>query len=244
MIFIDYMYILYGTVFRPESLPFREPMSWKELGLLDYPKIIKKPMDLGTIKRKLESGEYAECQYPVEECAADIRLVWTNCMTYNQDGSEFYHLALTFAKKFEDVYSQFRKLHKIILSTNIESIDNENTNVERVVEDTNRIPTLDERLQLSYDIFRISQIEMGIILTLIEKESPSAVSYKGGSADEVLINFDIMAPPCFHQISKIIQGYLTKKKSNKKKRSLEDSTASTSTSTTSTSINKSKTSKM
>lgn len=29
--------------------PFREPVAWKEWGLDDYPKIIKQPMDLGTI---------------------------------------------------------------------------------------------------------------------------------------------------------------------------------------------------
>ena len=28
---------------------FRSPVNWKELGLLDYPTIIKQPMDLGTI---------------------------------------------------------------------------------------------------------------------------------------------------------------------------------------------------
>ena len=28
---------------------FREPVKWKETGLLDYPTIIKCPMDLGTI---------------------------------------------------------------------------------------------------------------------------------------------------------------------------------------------------
>jgi len=30
--------------------PFREPVDWKNLGLLDYPSIVKHPMDLGTIR--------------------------------------------------------------------------------------------------------------------------------------------------------------------------------------------------
>jgi hypothetical protein len=32
------------------TAPFLEPVMWKEWGLLDYPKVIKNPMDLGTVK--------------------------------------------------------------------------------------------------------------------------------------------------------------------------------------------------
>ena len=33
-----------------DSGPFVEPVNWKEWGLLDYPKIIKTPMDLNLVK--------------------------------------------------------------------------------------------------------------------------------------------------------------------------------------------------
>ena len=40
----------YGVVLRSSILvDFRSPVNWKELGLLDYPTVIKQPMDLGTI---------------------------------------------------------------------------------------------------------------------------------------------------------------------------------------------------
>jgi hypothetical protein len=38
--------------------PFRAPVDWKGLGLYDYPQIVKKPMDLGTIKKKISGGKY------------------------------------------------------------------------------------------------------------------------------------------------------------------------------------------
>ena len=76
--------IVCSMLARPESTVFREPVDWKGLGLVDYPEIIKKPMDLGTIKGKIESEKYET----YEEIAAVIRLVWTNCMLYNRDGSE------------------------------------------------------------------------------------------------------------------------------------------------------------
>lgn len=66
-------------IFNERAEPFREPVAWKELGLTDYPLIIKEPMDLGTISTKLENAEYAS----PKEFARDVKLVWQNCMTYN-----------------------------------------------------------------------------------------------------------------------------------------------------------------
>mmetsp|Transcript_7626 Transcript_7626/g.9408 ORF Transcript_7626/g.9408 Transcript_7626/m.9408 type:complete len:167 (+) Transcript_7626:116-616(+) len=89
---------------RNDCIPFREPVDWRGLELWDYPKIIKKMMDLGTVKRKLERGQYATAA----ECADDIRLIWKNCMTYNADGSDFFLLAENFSRRFEDRYKKIR----------------------------------------------------------------------------------------------------------------------------------------
>lgn len=233
----DMLKIVCVFISRPESEPFREPVDYKGLGLLDYPKIVKKPMDLGTIKRNIENNEYVKNTNTINEaielCAADIRLVWTNCLSYNQDGSDFYHLALTFARKFEDVYAQLKKLHnkhnEPLGAKNdedgMEKVSNKDdvATIEDVI-DYDRIPTLDERLQLSYDIFRISNIDMGVVLTYIEKHSPAGVSRKGGAADEVLINFDMLTPNCFHHVAQMIKSGLENKlnSKSKKKRSIHD----------------------
>ena len=74
--------------------PFREAVDWRSLGLYDYPQVVKQPMDLGTVKKKIENGSYSL----VQDCANDIRLIWKNCMTYNADGSEFYLLAEGFGE--------------------------------------------------------------------------------------------------------------------------------------------------
>jgi Bromodomain len=44
-------------------------------GLTDYPIIVKKPMDLGTIKKKIKKKEYST----IQEAADDVQLVWKNC---------------------------------------------------------------------------------------------------------------------------------------------------------------------
>ena len=68
---------------RPDSVPFREPVDWRGLGLYDYPQVIAKPMDLTTVKQTIERQGYKS----VNDCADDIRLIWNNCKKYNQDGS-------------------------------------------------------------------------------------------------------------------------------------------------------------
>jgi hypothetical protein len=52
----------------PNAEAFLTPVEWEELGLLDYPSIVKSPMDLSTIKQRLEAGAYDS----YEACFADI----------------------------------------------------------------------------------------------------------------------------------------------------------------------------
>ena len=52
-------------------------------GLLDYPQIIKKPMDLDTVKKNLKNNKYKL----VEDVLNDMQLIWDNCKTYNAEGS-------------------------------------------------------------------------------------------------------------------------------------------------------------
>ena len=72
-----------------DAAAFLEPVDWKALGIKDYPTIIKRPMDLGTVMKRLESNQYAS----ILDVAADVDLVWSNAMTYNQDESYIYQVA-------------------------------------------------------------------------------------------------------------------------------------------------------
>ena len=63
----------------PKSFEFREPVPWKDLGLTDYPEIIKKPMDLRTVRKNLSKGRYKR----YDEFYREIQLIWDNCKTYN-----------------------------------------------------------------------------------------------------------------------------------------------------------------
>ena len=102
---------------RPDAAPFLEPVDWRGLDLFDYPEIIQKMMDLGTIKRKLERKQYNTAW----ECAQDIKLVWSNCMLYNSEGSELWMIAKSFNRKFED---KFRRIRQECKSRNSCPLDN------------------------------------------------------------------------------------------------------------------------
>ena len=43
----------------PEAVRFLEPVYWEKLKLPLYPNINKNPLDLGTIRRKLDNLEYS-----------------------------------------------------------------------------------------------------------------------------------------------------------------------------------------
>ncbi|KAL2641951.1 hypothetical protein R1flu_009538 [Riccia fluitans] len=77
---------------------FNEPVDAVKLGLHDYHKVIKKPMDLGTIKKKLDSAQY---QVPAE-FADDVRLTFSNAMTYNPVGHDVYVMAQVLRSLFEE----------------------------------------------------------------------------------------------------------------------------------------------
>ncbi|CAG9323933.1 unnamed protein product [Blepharisma stoltei] len=72
-----------------DAFPFLKPVDYKAAGLDDYPLVIKHPMDLSTVKKKIKSEKYSSLQ----EIISDINLVWENCKTYNQMGSPIYEQA-------------------------------------------------------------------------------------------------------------------------------------------------------
>eukprot|EP00166_Cyanidium_caldarium_P002232 ctg_2233.g582 len=71
---------------------------WAPEFIPGYFDVITHPMDLGTVRQKLEAGEYGT---DPEAFAQDVRLVWSNAMTYNPPGTEFYELARTLNEVFE-----------------------------------------------------------------------------------------------------------------------------------------------
>ncbi|XP_007253516.3 bromodomain testis-specific protein isoform X3 [Astyanax mexicanus] len=83
--------------------PFYKPVDAERLGLHDYHDIIREPMDLSTIKKKMDNREYTDAS----QFAADIRLMFSNCYKYNPPT----HEVVAMARKLQDVFeSHFAKI--------------------------------------------------------------------------------------------------------------------------------------
>lgn len=90
------------------SWVFNTPVDVVKLKIPDYYDVIKHPMDLGTVKTKLSSGEYSN----PSTFAADVRLTFSNAMTYNPQGHDVYIMAEMLGKYFETGWKQIeKKLH-------------------------------------------------------------------------------------------------------------------------------------
>nr|XP_033937938.1 bromodomain testis-specific protein isoform X2 [Pseudochaenichthys georgianus] len=76
--------------------PFYTPVDAVTLGLHDYHDIIKQPMDLGNIRKKMDQREYEKAK----EFAADVRLMFSNCYKYNPPSHEVVYMA----RKLQDVF--------------------------------------------------------------------------------------------------------------------------------------------
>ncbi|KAI5054120.1 hypothetical protein GOP47_0028733 [Adiantum capillus-veneris] len=81
--------------------PFMKPVDVEGLKLHDYYDVIKKPMDLGTIRNRMEAKDGTGYRH-VQEICDDVRLVFSNAMTYNQEGTDVHVMAKTLSEKFED----------------------------------------------------------------------------------------------------------------------------------------------
>ena len=57
--------------------------DWVKMELPTYPKIVKRPMDLSTMRRKLENRDYPNAQRFYD----DFKLMIKNCMLFNPIGT-------------------------------------------------------------------------------------------------------------------------------------------------------------
>uniref|UniRef100_A0A669B3E3 Bromodomain containing 3 n=1 Tax=Oreochromis niloticus TaxID=8128 RepID=A0A669B3E3_ORENI len=119
--------------------PFYKPVDAEALQLHDYHDIIKYPMDLSTVKKKMDAGEYQDAQ----AFAADVRLIFSNCYKYNPA----HHDVVIKARKLQGIFEQrFAKMpdeHVEVTSQAGGSLEKPESAEER----TTRLAELQEQLK-------------------------------------------------------------------------------------------------
>ncbi|XP_049665506.1 bromodomain adjacent to zinc finger domain protein 2B isoform X8 [Accipiter gentilis] len=87
-----------------DAWPFLLPVNLKLVP--GYKKVIKKPMDFSTIREKLSSGQYPN----LEAFSLDVRLVFDNCETFNEDDSDIGRAGHNMRKYFEKKWTEIFKV--------------------------------------------------------------------------------------------------------------------------------------
>lgn len=183
--------IIIKLISRRDTEPFRDPVPYQELGLTDYLKIVKTPMDLGTVKRKLEKKQYATA----DECARDIRLIWYNSMSYNAPNSKFYNLAKSLSEVWEKEWGSSLGKNDTCKPPSIEDLTIFAENSQRITPDD-----LGEILNiLGNNTNYLLLILIIIFFIIIEKECPTSL-YKNIKDNEVQINLDLIDGKTFKDV--------------------------------------------
>ena len=87
----------YSTI----NWPFIRPVDPVAENLPTYHKIVKNPMDLGTVNDKVESGQYENAK----EFEADMRLIVKNCCAFNPPDTLHHKLAKELEREFDREWS-------------------------------------------------------------------------------------------------------------------------------------------
>ncbi|OQR88642.1 histone acetyltransferase [Thraustotheca clavata] len=84
---------------------FSTPVDPVLLNIPNYFDIIRRPMDFGTIKKKLDANIYKH----IIPFAADVRLTYRNAMTYNNEDTEVHQLAKDMLNDFNNEFAALEK---------------------------------------------------------------------------------------------------------------------------------------
>uniref|UniRef100_A0A8C5QAR6 Bromodomain-containing protein 2 n=1 Tax=Leptobrachium leishanense TaxID=445787 RepID=A0A8C5QAR6_9ANUR len=129
------------------SWPFRQPVDAVKLGLPDYHKIIKQPMDMGTIKKRLENNYY----WTALECMQDFNTMFTNCYIYNKPTDDIVLMAQSLEKMFLQKVAQMPQEEQEIpnTATKIKPVKSPKSPVTGGVTTAHQVPAVSSMSQSS-----------------------------------------------------------------------------------------------
>jgi hypothetical protein len=168
---------------QPEADYFRLPFDFRGLGLMDYPLVVKNPMDLNQVGVKLQKNFYKD----FNDFLCDLILIWDNVRLYHLPDS---NLVLK-VECMESAMIRFCSLNSISLETACKS--------SKVFEHPDWI-SLNEKQSLSEKLQSLSSKKLGLLLDVIETECPSAVRKV---SDHLQIRIDALDRTTFNRISEM-----------------------------------------
>ena len=168
-----------------QAYEFLQPVDYIALNILDYPKVISHPMDLGTVKKNLLNGEYKIFQ----DIMSDISLIWKNCRTYNLPGSEIVKMANHCDKKI-----------KQLIDKQFKNYQNKGTNKNK---NENNTLTLAEKTKLIENIREQPNEGLTQIVKIILKECPKGI--EDIDSEKLQIKVDLLDKKTYDLINQFLE---------------------------------------
>lgn len=210
---------------------FNNPVDVVKLNIPDYFTVIKRPMDLGTVKKKMASGQYSS---PLD-VAADVRLTFANAMTYNPPGNDVHYMAETLSKYFEVRWKAIEK--KLPVTMHVDAVPSKSTAAAPIEVETNSdmplkkkklnpkdtmikpepvklIMSDQEKHYLSSELESLlGELPENIIEFLKEQSSTEGQTVE----DEIEIDIDALSDETLFKLRKLLDDYLLGKQKNQGK---------------------------
>ncbi|EOY22411.1 Nuclear protein X1 isoform 1 [Theobroma cacao] len=208
---------------------FNNPVDVVKLNIPDYLTVIKQPMDLGTVKKRLASGQYLS---PLD-FAADVRLTFSNALTYNPPGNDVHYMAETLSKYFEVRWKAIEK--KLPVTMDIDAVPSTATAPIKVEKNSGSLPfkkktinpkdtmikpdpvrqimTDQERHNLSAELEALLGELPENIVDFLKEQSSS----EGLMEDEIEIDIDALSGETLFKLRKLLDDYLLEKQKNQEK---------------------------
>ncbi|KAJ7275282.1 Bromodomain-containing protein [Mycena haematopus] len=116
--------------------PFYEPVDHVLLDIPSYPKIVKKPMDLSTMRKKLDNHEYPNALKFYD----DFKLMIRNCFAFNPAGNLVNQAGIELQRLFDEKWQGLPPLHEVS--------EDDDEDEESEDEDTQRIALMESQIEL------------------------------------------------------------------------------------------------
>ncbi|XP_042504755.1 transcription factor GTE9-like [Macadamia integrifolia] len=205
---------------------FNTPVDAEKLNIPDYFQVIRHPMDLGTIKRKIAARTYSN---PLG-FVTDVRLTFSNAMTYNPPGNDVHIMADTlrnfFEKRWESIEKKFLSADKQAVpvkpsvpreietakpmpSSKKRKISAINQNI--MTEPVKRIMTDGEKLNLSKELESLPGDMPEHIVDFLRGHSFNGCQT---GEDEIEVDIDALSDDTLFTLRKLLDDYLRDKQIN------------------------------
>ncbi|KAI3864933.1 hypothetical protein MKW92_005950 [Papaver armeniacum] len=188
----------------PYGFVFNAPVDILKLNIPDYFKRIKHPMDLGTVKSKIANGEYS-CPLKFGD---DVRLTFSNAMTYNPPGHHVHTMAGKLRNFFE---ARWKAIENKFLPVPVETDDDRDTEPDESIPPSKKMKisspgheremTVTEQFKLINDLQSIREFPSYLIEFLAKQRTRHTAD------GELEVDLQMMTGDALFTLRKLVDDY-------------------------------------